>query len=104
MRLSVRLRWETIARKNFGEVMLDSVTFEPKNVSDLERFFEENKEKYPEIWVVITKKAIVDPQPVSFDQAIKEAKMQGLIDSRTKTIDAKKYGALFTKRIKKSPV
>ena len=47
MRLSVRLRWETIARKNLGEVMLESVTFEPKKTPDLERFFGKNKNKYP---------------------------------------------------------
>jgi hypothetical protein len=66
MRLSVRLRWETIARKNCGEVMLGSVTFGPKNASEIGQFFEENKEKYREIWVVITKKKVANPQSVSF--------------------------------------
>ena len=102
MRLSVRLRWETIARKNLGEVMLESVTFEPKNPSELERFFEENKEKCHEIWVVLTKKKVVNFQPVSFNEAVNEAKKQGLIDSRTKTLDEKKYVIRFTKRIKKT--
>ena len=81
--------------------MLDSVTFEPKNASDLESFFEENKDKYHEIWVVLTKKTVANPQPISFNQALNEAKKQGLIDSRKKTIDEKKYVIRFTKRIKK---
>jgi hypothetical protein len=90
--------------QNCGEVMLESVTFEPKNTTDLERFFEENKDKCHEIWVVLKKETVANPQPMSFDQALKEAKKQGLIDSRTKTIDTKKYGVRFTKRIKKSSV
>jgi hypothetical protein len=53
-----------------------------------------------EIWVVITKKKVAYPQPVSFNQALSEAKKQGLIDSRTKTLDEKKYMIRFTKRIK----
>ena len=80
--------------------MAESVTFEPQHVSELKRFFEENKDKYHEIWVIITKKKSVNPQPVSFNQALSEAKKQGLIDSRTKTIDEKKYMIRFTKRIK----
>ena len=51
-------------------------------------------------WVVITKKTAADQQHVSFNQALDEAKKQGLIDSRTKTIDAEKYMIRFTKRIK----
>ncbi len=79
--------------------MAESLTFEPQNVPELKRFFEENKDKYHEIWVIITKKT-VNPEPVSFNQALSEAKKQGLIDSRTKTIDKKKYMIRFTKRIK----
>jgi arginine utilization protein RocB len=82
------------------QVMAESVTFEPQNISDLTRFFEENKDKYHEIWVIITKKKTVNPQLVSFNQALSEAKKQGLIDSRTKTIDEKKYMIRFTKRNK----
>jgi len=80
--------------------MVESITFEPKNVSELKLFFEDNKEKYHEIWVVITKKKTANPQLVSFDQALNEAKKQELIDSRTKTIDEEKYMIRFTKRIK----
>lgn len=80
--------------------MVASITFEPKNVSELKRFFDENKEKYHEIWVVITKKKAAKPQPISFDQALTEAKKQGLIDSRTKTIASEKFMIRFTKRIK----
>ena len=79
--------------------MIASITFEPQNVSELKRFFEENKEKYHEIWIVITKKKAAHIQPVSFDQALTEAKKQGLIDSRT-SIDPEKYIIRFTKRIK----
>jgi hypothetical protein len=53
-----------------------------------------------EIWVVITKKKAANPPPLSFNQALVEAKKQGLIDSRTKTIDEKQYMIRFTKRIK----
>ena len=80
--------------------MIASITFEPQNVSELKRFFEENKEKYHEIWIVITKKKAAHIQPVSFDQALAEAKKQGLIDSRTRSIDTEKYMIRFTKRIK----
>ena len=80
--------------------MVESVTFEPQNLSDLKRFFEDNKDKVHEIWVVITKKNVAKPQLLSFNQALDEAKNQGLIDSKTKTIDAEKYMIRFTKRIK----
>ena len=50
--------------------------------------------------LVITKKKAINPQPLSFNQALIEAKKQGLIDSRTKTIDQTKYMIRFTKRIK----
>jgi len=49
--------------------------------------------------VVITNKTAADPQPVSFNQALDEAKKQGRIDSKTKTINAEKYMIRFTKRI-----
>jgi hypothetical protein len=39
-----------------GICMAESITFEPQNVSELKQFFETNKEKYREIWVVITKR------------------------------------------------
>ena len=78
---------------------MESVTFEPKNASEIKQFFEENKDKCHEIWVIITKKKRTNPQPVSFNDALTEAKKQGLIDSRTKTINEKKYMIRFTKRI-----
>ncbi|MGD0643886.1 MAG: hypothetical protein ABSA75_03165 [Candidatus Bathyarchaeia archaeon] len=80
--------------------MAESVTFEPQKFLELERFFEENKDKYHEIWIVLTKKKFADPQPVSFNVAVDEAIKQGLVDSRTKTIDQQKYMLRFTKRIK----
>jgi hypothetical protein len=79
--------------------MVESIIFEPQSVSELKRFFEDDKEKYHEIWVVITKKKASNPQPLSFDQALTEAKKQGLIDSRTKTFDAEKYMIRFTKKL-----
>ena len=95
--------WETNSpQKARRKVTLESVTFEPKNASELKQFFEENKDKCHEIWVIITKKKTANPQLLSFNQALTEAKKQGLIDSRTKTIDEKKYMIRFTKRIKPS--
>jgi hypothetical protein len=76
-----------------------SVAFEPKNAEDLGRFFETNRDKYHEIWVVLTNKKHADPQPVSFNEAVAEAVKQGLIDSRTKTLSARKYAVRFTKRL-----
>jgi hypothetical protein len=81
-------------------IILESVTFEPQNASELKQFLEKNKDKCHEIWVVITKKKVANPQPLSFNQALAEAKKRGLIDSRTKTIEEKKYMIRFTKRIK----
>jgi hypothetical protein len=37
------------------QVMAESVTFEPQNNSELKRFFEENKDKHHEIWIIIKK-------------------------------------------------
>jgi len=42
-------------------MILESVTFEPQNASELKRFFEENKDMCHEIWVVITKKKTANP-------------------------------------------
>ena len=75
-----------------------SISYEPKTVEDLVGFLKANKEKYHEIWVVLTKKACANPQPVSFDEAVREAIALGLVDSRTKTLDEEKYGIRFTKR------
>ena len=80
--------------------MFESVTFEPKNLKDLKRFFEENKDKYHEIWVIITNKKAAHPQLVSFDQVVSEARKQGLIDSRIRNVDEKRYMIRLTKRIK----
>ncbi len=66
----------------------------------LNSFLKKINEKYHEMWIVITKKKAINPQPLSFNQALIEAKKQGLIDSRTKTIDVEKYMIRFTKRIK----
>jgi hypothetical protein len=74
------------------------VSFEPKNIEELQRFFKAEKNRYHEIWVVLTKKAHANPQPVSFTEAVAEAVKQGLIDSRTKTLNAEKYAIRFTKR------
>jgi len=80
--------------------MVESATFEPRTTPELKNFLEENKDRYKEIWVIITKKASANPQPVSFDQALIEAKKFGLIDSRTKTLDEQRYMIRFSKRIK----
>ena len=76
--------------------------FEPKNVEDLRRFFEINKDKFHELWVVLTKKKIVAQQPVTFNEAVNEAVMQRLIDSRSKGLSEQKYAVRFTtRRVKK---
>ena len=84
-----------------GICMDESITFEPQNVSELKQFFEDTKEKYHEIWVIITKNKTINQQPISFNQALIEAKKQGLIDSRTKTINEEKYMIRFTKKLNK---
>ena len=78
----------------------ESVTFEPKNPDDLTSFLQANKDKYHEVWVVLTKKNIANPQPVSFNEAVSKAIELGLVDSRTKTLNEKKYAVRFTKRKK----
>jgi hypothetical protein len=78
-----------------------SASFEPKNIDELSRFFEINKDRYSEIWIILTKKKHADAQPVSFDEAMSEAAKHGLIDSRVKSLNEQKYSMRFTKR--KSP-
>ena len=79
-----------------------SVSFEPKNTKELRHFFETNKDKYHEIWIVLSNKKHVDPQPVSFNEAVAEAVKHGLIDSRSKSLSEQKYAVRFTKkRVKK---
>jgi uncharacterized protein YdeI (YjbR/CyaY-like superfamily) len=75
-----------------------SILYEPKNLDDLKEFLKDNKEKYREIWVVLIKKEHANPQPVSFNEAVNEAITQGLVDSRTKTLDNNRYAVRFTKR------
>ena len=75
-----------------------SIIYEPQNIDDLSSFLKTNKDKYHEIWVVLIKKEHANPQPVSFSEAVSEAINQGLVDSRTKTLDAKRYAVRFTKR------
>jgi uncharacterized protein YdeI (YjbR/CyaY-like superfamily) len=78
-----------------------SVTFEPRNTAELANFFKTSRDSYHEIWIVITKKEHVDPQPVTFIEAVAEALKQGLIDSRTKSLNEHKYLVRFTKRKKR---
>ena len=73
------------------------ITFEPKNIDDLSSFLRAKKDEYHEIWVVLTKKEIANPQPVSFNEAVSKAIELGLVDSRTKTLNKKKYAVRFTK-------
>ena len=76
----------------------ESVSFEPKNVEEMQRFLEANKDRYHEIWIVLTKKKYADSQPVTFNEAVNEAVKQGLIDSRSKSLSEQKYAVRFTKR------
>ena len=75
------------AKKEEDTALKDSVAFEPGNLEELRCFFETNKDKVHEIWIILTKKKYMNPQPVSFNEAVSEAVKQGLIDSRTKTLD-----------------
>jgi hypothetical protein len=75
-----------------------STIYEPQNINDLSSFLKTNKYKYHEIWVVLIKKEHANPQPVSFNEAVSEAIKQGLVDSRTKTLDETRYAVRFTKR------
>ena len=61
-------------------------------------FFETNKNKYHEIWIILTNKKYADPQPVTFNDAVNEAVKQGLIDNRSKSLSEQKYAVRFTKR------
>jgi hypothetical protein len=87
-------------KKKKALFVVESITFEPKSKEALNQFLEENKNKYHEIWIIITNKKTQNPQIVSFDQVLDEAKKQELIDSRIRNIDAKKYMIRLTKRIK----
>ena len=87
--------------RNLTKTEKSSISFEPKNVAELDMFFCCNKEKFHEIWVILTKKKYLNPQPVSFSEVVSEAIEHGLIDNKTKTIDEQKYAVRFTKR--KSP-
>ena len=75
-----------------------SVSFEPKNAEELRRFFKANRDRYHEIWIVLTNKKYADPQPVTFNEAVNEAVKQGLIDSRSRSLSEQKYAVRFTKR------
>lgn len=83
-----------------AKLVNESVTFEPQSLAELRQFFEENKDKYHEVWVIITNKKTANPQAVSFNQVVSEARNQGLIDSRIKNLDDKRYMIRLTKRIK----
>jgi len=85
-------------RENLPKSEKSSVSFEPKNASELATFFQANKGEFREIWVILTKMKYANPQPVSFTQAVAEAISQGLVDSQTKTLDERKYAIRFTKR------
>ena len=81
-------------------ILAESVTFEPKSLAELRQFFEENEGKYHEIWVIITNKKAGNLQLVSFNQVVSEARNHGLIDSRIRNVDEKRYMIRLTKRIK----
>lgn len=76
----------------------NSIVYDNKNVGDLSDFLKSNKEKFHEIWIVLVKKKFANPQPVSFSEADNITVEQGLIDSKTKSLDEKKYAVRFTKR------
>jgi hypothetical protein len=106
MKLSVRLRGKQnsprkhhrLSEGNFIDNEKKTISFEYKNMKELPNFLEANKDSYHEIWVVLTKKERVSPQPVSFHEAQTEAMKQGLVDSRSKSLNDEKYCVRFTKR------
>jgi hypothetical protein len=101
MRLSVRLLGRQTAReKRECLFVIETITFEPKSLAELSQFLEENRNNRHEIWIIITNKRVANPQIVSFEQVISEAKRQGLIDSRIKNIDEKRYMIRLTKKTK----
>ena len=68
-------------------------------MDDLKQFLEDNKDKHHEIWIIIKNKKAENPQVVSFNEVVNEAKKQGLIDSRIKNVDEERYMIRLTKRI-----
>ena len=97
----LKLSRKKISRKKLNSAKKsESITFEPKVWRSFNRFFVENKEKYHEIWIVTTNKKAANPQVVSFDEVISEAKSQGLIDSRIRNVDEKRYMIRLTKKSK----
>lgn len=86
-------------RKESDRDERQSTTFEPRNPDELSHFFKANEDRYDDIWVVLTKKKYADPQPVSGNEALKEATRHGLIDSRTRSLGKEKYEMQFTKRL-----
>jgi len=97
-----RDREVTLKTKNAKSQIGKSVTFEPKNAEELSRFFEVNKDKYHEIWIVLNKKKRAKAQPASPFEALTEAIRHGLIDSRTKSLGDQKFCMRFTKRTPRS--
>lgn len=81
----------------------NTITFEPKNVKELSDFFENSGDKYHEIWIILTKKKHVDHQPVSFAEAVEEAAQHNLVDSRTQSVDERRYRIRFTSRKTRKP-
>jgi len=68
-------------------------------LGDLKQFLEDNKDKQHEIWIIIKNKKAANPQRVSFNEVVNEARKQGLIDSRIKNVDEERYMIRLTKRI-----
>jgi hypothetical protein len=79
-----------------------SVSFEPKTIEDLRRFFEINKDKYHELLVVLTKKKLLLGSRLRSMRRLTKLLCKGLIDSRSKALSEQKYAVHFTtRRVKK---
>src|SRR4030042_2482134 len=106
MKLSVRLRGKQnsprkhhrLSEGNLMDNEKKTISFEPKGMKELSNLLEANKDSYHEIWTVLTKKEHANPQPVSFHEAQTEGIKQGLVDSRSKSLNDEKYCVRFTKR------
>jgi hypothetical protein len=75
-----------------------TIAFEPTDIKQLSDFFKTNKKRYHEMRIILTKKKYAGQQPVSFNEALIEAKKHDLIDSRTKSLNERQYYIRFTKK------
>ena len=74
----------------------------PKQPGDFARWLARNRERATEVWLVFYKKTS-GRQTVAYKHALEDALCYGWIDSRVKTMDAKRFMVRFTPRAPRSP-